>query len=154
MILANFTLFRTNFSAGGTDLDGYATWPLANVRASGFDGGFTGIAKPITAFPVEPTVDGNNAGSPAHNAYLSQRTDDPALQWLSIVEKVGYTGTWTISLTAKCVSDLGLASATASLTQDELIRILNHCHLYVKRNSDGAIQWVDILRASLSDYYS
>jgi uncharacterized membrane protein (DUF2068 family) len=61
----------------------------------------------------------------------------------------GTTGTVTIALTAKCVTDLGLASVTASLTEDQLVRILNDAHLYVQRTSDDAIQWVDMLEYTL-----
>lgn len=155
-VIATYTTFRATFATSSTqDVDGFEVWPLAKVRSGGFTGGFSGIGKPIQAFPI--TVSCNGGASDASDAttyawWLSQRTEDTASQWLSCVHStVGYSGTVTIALTAKCVTDLGLGSTTDSLTDDELRRILMHCYLYVQRASDDAIQWVDLLAETQSD---
>jgi hypothetical protein len=155
-VIANYTTFRAYFATAATlDVDGMEVWPVANVRASGFTGGFTGIGAPIQAFPITVSCNGgatDAADGTTYAWFLSQRTEDTAAQWMSIVHSTaGTSGTVTISLTAKCVTDLGLASATASLTDDELQRIVKHCHLYCQRQSDKAIQWVDILDKVHSD---
>lgn len=133
------------------DIDGYEIWPAAELRSGGFTGGFTGIPKPITSFPITVSVDGQANGAVAHNAFLSQRTDEPANRWLSITEATGKSGTWTIGLTSRAMLDLGLLTASDPVSVDQLIQILNRVHLYVQRISDDAIQWVDLLRASLAD---
>ncbi len=155
MILLRWTDFRHYFATSSTlGNDGVEEWPIASVRASGFTGGFTGIARPITAFPLTVSVNALAVdGGSAYNWYLSQRTDTASLQWISITQYSStQSGTVTIALTAKCVTDTGIASTTASLTEDELREILKHCTLYVQRVSDNAIQLVQLLQYTLSAY--
>lgn len=155
MILARWTDFRARFATSATTgPDGVEVWPIDEVRSGGFTGGFTGIARPITAFPL--TVSCNSQavdGGAAFDWYLSQRTDDSTLQWMSISQfSATQSGTVTIALTAKCVTDLGLGGTTATLTEDQLREILRHCTLYVQRVSDDAIQLVQLLQYTLSSY--
>lgn len=153
-VLATWPFFRHHFATSASvDPDGMPTWPIASVRAGGFTAGLSGIGRPIQAFPLTVSCNGgitDAAASDTYAWYLSQRTDDTAAQYMSIVHSTaGTSGTVTIALTAKCVADLALASATASLTEDQLVRILNDVHLYVKRRSDDAIQWLDVLEYTL-----
>jgi hypothetical protein len=155
MIIARWTDFRAIFATSSTlGPDGVEVWPLASVRASGFDGGLTGIDRPFSAFPLTVSCNAQAAdGGAAYNWYLSQRTDDSSLQWMSITQYSStQSGTVTIALTAKCVTDMGLAGVTASLDPDQLAEILKHCTLYVQRVSDDAIQLVQLLQYTLSSY--
>lgn len=155
MIILRWQDFRSRFATSSTiGVDGVEAWPVANVRASGFDGGLSGIGRPIAAFPL--TVSCNALavdGGAAFDWYLSQRTDDPTLQWISVAQySATQSGTVTLALTSECVSDLDLSDVDATLTEDQIIEILKHCTLYVKRLSDGAIQLVQLLQYTLSNY--
>lgn len=152
MILPNYTTFRAFFATSATlAADGLEVWPVAELRSGGFTGGFTGIAKPITAFPITISCNAQAAdGGAAFNWYLSQRTDDPTKQYLSITQlSATQSGSVVLALTSLAVSELGLGSATAAVGEAELIRILKHCDLYVQRVSDDAIQHVLLLQATL-----
>lgn len=151
MIVSNYSTFRALFATTTTRaLDGFELWPSASLEASGFDDGFTGIDTPILSFPITISVDGLANGAEAYHLWLSQRTEVAADQYLSIALASGKSGSWTISLTSKCVSDLGLGGATSTVTPDQLVEILRNCHVYVQRISDNAIQWVDLLRSTLA----
>jgi hypothetical protein len=155
MILLRWIDFRNAFAEDTTPgIDGAPAWPVDRVRADGFDDGFSGIGRPITAFPLTVSCDGQVTSTvDAFHWHLAQRTDDAALQWLSITQSdTAKSGTVTISLTSKCVTDMDLSGATASLNEDHLREILKHCSLYVVRTSDTAIQWVDLLQYTLSAY--
>ena len=155
-VVANYTTFRAWFATSATlDVDAMEVWPVANVRGAGFTTGVFGIGKPIQAFPITVSCNAGVSDATAGTTYawfLSQRTEDTAAQWLSCVETTaGTSGTVTISLTAKCVTDLALGGTTSSLTNDQLVRILKNVHLYVQRASDDLIQWVDLLNETQSD---
>ena len=162
MIIPSYAFMRTWFAIDpALTADGMERWPVELMRANGFDDGFTGIGKPIQAFPVTVScnggvVDASDANAPYH-WYLSQRTDDTTKQWVSIAHASSLnSGSVTLTLTALAVSDLGLGSATDSLTEDQLARITKNLHLYVQRKrtaagGDSAVQWVDIGRYTLSD---
>ena len=153
-VIASWPFLRSVFATSASvDADGMPTWPIAKVRSGGFTGGFTGIGRPIQAFPLTVSCNGGVSDAVASDTYywyLSQRTDDPTAQYMAVTHSTaGTSGTVTIALTAKCVTDLGLSGVTASLTEDQLVRILNDAHLYVKRTSDDAIQWVDMLEYTI-----
>ncbi len=155
MIIDRWTNFRYSFATSSTiGNDGVEVWPVEMVRANGFDGGFTGIPRPISAFPLTVSCNGQAAdGGAAFNWYLSQRTDDSSLQWISVTQLSGtQSGSVVLALTSKCVSDLGLAGVTVTLNEDQLREILKHCDLYVQRVSDDAIQLVQLLQYTLSAY--
>jgi hypothetical protein len=149
VLLYDYSTFRSVFATSSTpDAAGYETWPSASIRASGFDDGFTGIGvATVAAFPITITV----GGSVAHHAYLSQRTDDPTKQYLAIVDATSYPDAWTLSLTALAVSELGLASSVAAVTEENLKHILTDCTLYVQLVSNNAIQAIDLLDAAIVD---
>lgn len=150
IITSNWTTFRHHFATTSIlDDDGVEEWPLGRVRANGFDDGFTGIDIPITEFPIDVSVNSGANGALAYHVYLSQRTDEADNQYMSVTRKSGKSGTFTIALTANAVTELGLDDATDSLTTSQLIQLLKDCTLYVKRLSDGAIQLVNMLEATV-----
>jgi hypothetical protein len=155
VILLRWVDFRFAFNDDKTpDIDGVPVWPDQRVRDNGFDGGFSGIARPITAFPLTVSVDSEAVTTvDAFHWYISQRTDDASLQWLALSQSnPAQSGTVTISLTSKCVTDIGLDSATDPLSPDELREILKNVDLYVVRNVDFSIQWLSMLQHTLSPY--
>lgn len=156
MILLRWYDFRYAFvdDHGAIGPDGVPDWGHQRIRANGFDDGFSGIPRPISTFPLTVSCDSEAVTSvDAFHWYLSQRTDDASLQWLSITQSnPAQSGTVTLSLTAKCVSDMGLGSATDPLVEDQLIEILKHVSLYVCRTSDFAIQYVQLLPYTLSAF--
>lgn len=155
MILLRYYDFRYAFSPEPSQLDddGFPYWEPEVLHSPGFDDGFTGIPRPITAFPITVSIDSEaTTAVDTFHWYLSQRTDDSSLQWLSVTQSdPAKSGTVTIGLTAKCVTDMGLAGATSSLNEDQLREILKHCHLYVVEVSSSSIQWIDLLQYTLSD---
>ena len=148
------------------DPDGVEQFPgaLADtnlVRAGGFDGGITGTPTPFANATFYPTANSEAAdGAPdvdEYDWYLSQKTDDPAKQWLSIDRHVvlvggvpdgnSYSGTVDIFVTAQGVSELGIGG---SVTMEQTIQLFTHANLYCRRISDGAIQWLDLLNETMS----
>lgn len=151
MIVHSYTTFRALFATSATlGADGFEVWPSSMVRAAGFTGGFSGIDTPILSFPITISVNANAVGAEAYHFWLSQRTEVEASQYLTVARATGASGSWTIGLTAKAVADLGLADEEDSVTPDQLTEILRHCHVYVQRISDNAIQWCDLLQETLA----
>lgn len=155
MIYRSYSSFRYGFATSTVlrALDGYEYWPANMVRANGFDDGIA-IAKPITSMPFALSVDGLALGSTfLYDSYLSQRTDVTADQYLQVTEASGYTGSWLLDLTEMAREKFGLSPSAASVdvNEDQLIQALKHCAFYVKRQSDGAIQYLELLKATLAD---
>lgn len=151
MIVGNWATFRTVFADGGAPVgvDGVLEWEPVLMRQLGFDGGITGTPTPITAFPFTVTVDAGALGAMVYDAYLSQRTDDPGAQYLRLTHAAGTSGSWTIRLTTAGATALGLAAVTDAVTIDQLRVALKHATLYVRRQSDGSIQLLHLLDATL-----
>jgi hypothetical protein len=149
-VLPSYTTFRALFATTATpvDPDGYEPWPYATkMRSGGFTGGFSGILSfgtSAVAFPFTLSVDGQAVGAVAYDIYLSQRTDDTANQYFTLTEVSGKSGTWTLALTSVATSKLGLATATTALTPTQGAQATRNVHLYVRRLSDGAIQWASL----------
>lgn len=152
MIIKLYKDFRYRFSDTlAPSFDGREEWPTELVRANGFDAGFTGIPRPITAFPVTISCNGEAVdGGAAFDWYLSQRTDDWTNQYITVIQPGPLqSGTIELSLTGRALADLSLLTHTSQVSEEHLVRILTDNMLYVKRISDGAIQMVDLLRATL-----
>lgn len=151
MILGNWGTFRGVFADGGAPIDnsGIEEWEPALMRQLGFDGGITGTPTPITAFPFTVTVDGGGSGAMVYDAYLSQRTDQVGAQYLRLTTAAGKSGSWIVRLTAQGAAELGLSAVTDPVTIDQLRVILKHVTLYVRRQSDGSIQLLHLLDATL-----
>jgi len=132
--------------------DGAEVWPTALVRANGFSSTFVITQSPITLYPSQWTINNYVTDAAAGSSYtwfLRQRTDDPDLQWLQAVHADSTrTGTLYVTLTARAVSDLGIATSLTKLTASQQLRVLKSVTAFCKRNSDGAIQQIDVLRES------
>jgi hypothetical protein len=123
------------------------------VRSGGFDGGITGVPQPYALAAFHATVNGNAVdgvpGVDEYDWYLSQRTDTVAAQFLSIVPytlavaPATHSGTVTIQHTALATTELGLASPISDAQLRDLFRSTD---IYVRRRSDGAIQWMSLDR--------
>jgi hypothetical protein len=126
------------------DVDGLETWPIDNVRAGGFANTITGIDSTTTDFPVTISCDGEaNDSLELNDVYLSQRTDYGPSRYFSLTRVAGKSGTYTLALTAKAVSDLDI-EPEAALNADQMSRLLRYCTLYFRRHSDSAIQLLDL----------
>lgn len=146
MIVTNYASFRGTFALVGAliDFDGFEAWPLAKLRS----GGFTGLATPtISVFPFTMTVNGGAMdGGAAYDWWLSQRTDAPAAQPLTIAQAaLNKSGTVSIDVVSANVQALLPGVSSGDYAQgDNLALILKNCHIYVQRRSDKAIQWVTL----------
>lgn len=113
-------------------------------------------ASSIPALVFEPrafgqygyTIDGGGPdsvpGTDEYDWYLSQPTADAASQWLTIAQRAGSSSVVDIDISALGLSELGIGLPNP-LTTAQIIAVLRNCHLCVKRRSDSAIQWVDML---------
>lgn len=140
------------------DGDGVWTWPIDLVRKVG--SGFGDAGSTLTG--VTPWYDPGgsleiscNTGAPDavfgvddFDWYLSQRTDEQARQYLEI-ENFPADGGESFSGFVR-IRNAALADTFApnapSITPQVLKRLFRYAHLYVRRRSDGAIQWVDLHR--------
>lgn len=151
----NFTSSYTETSTLVSALyenDGMEEWPLANVRAGGFDDGFTPSVTPMTPFPLTLTVNGgitDAAAGTSYTWYLSQRTEVGASQHFTIAHAdTAKTGTVTLTLTSTAVADLGLSATTDSLNVGQRVKLLRGVYVFCQRASDKAIQIVHLLPLS------
>ncbi len=145
-------------------IDALEEWPgpfsqtTDKVRSGGFSGG---ISVTETAGTGELVATVNNfatdaiPGADEYDWYLSQRTDDPTKQYLEIsrygIESTsgdGYSGTVQINKTALANTELGSWSLSSPMTPDQRRGLYAFCDLYVRRRSDGAIQWLSLDRWS------
>ncbi len=154
MVLLTFPGFRAAFSPSGNDGDGYPTWPVDKVRITGFNAGLTGIPRPITAFSTGLVISCNGVavdGGAAFDWYLSQRTDDPARQYLAMRQHTDTrSGTVLLTTTATGRAAVGMALPNSPINEDQATRLFKDVTLYVRRVSDGAIQLVQFLPYTLA----
>lgn len=143
-ILGTYGQFRAVFATSALLAnDGYRIWPVANVNQAGF----TGLTKPSSAgfnpFPMTLHATGSLVadsvfGTDQYDWYVSQRTDDPARQMLSITQYPPTTSTYSGSIVIDVTS---LATSTFGTgTEDAMVGILRHVDIYVQRRSDDLIQ--------------
>ena len=132
--------------------DGAEKWPLDLVRAAGFSSTFVLSPLKITQLPALLTVNGlatDAVAGSSYRWYVRQRTDDAAVKWLDpTIPDMTRTGSLVLSLTDKAVADMGLASKTSKLTAEQQVRLLRNVTIFCRRDSDGAIQFVDLLQLS------
>ncbi len=127
------------------------------VRAGGFTGGFQGLgsggAVPFydgTPLSISVNAFAADPGPPQFDWYLSQRTDDPAKQYLAIhqahdnVDGTTNSGTVQLGHTALATAELAISGIPSV---DQVMQLFRFCDLYCRRRSDGAIQWTNPLRA-------
>ena len=147
----------TSSLTGATyETDGAETWPTALVRANGFSSTWSLLPRPVTICPAQLTVNGlatDAVAGSSYRWYLRQRTDNAADQWLALAHANPLaTGTVAISITDAGVAALGLATATTKMSADQQVRLLRNVTVYCRRDSDGAIQFVDLLTLSHGAY--
>ena len=134
------------------EADGMAQWPRAKMHTAGFDAQPTVSARPFSPMPITLSCNGGVTDATAgttYKWYLSQRTDVVANQRLLLTHPdAASTGTVQLELTALAVSSLDLGATTDPLNVGQRTLLLKHCHLYVQRASDRAIQFYDLGRIS------
>lgn len=144
-----------SFVSAFHDVDGLETWPVAIVRSGGFSGGITGTPTPYALTQFELTCNAGAADAvpwtDEYDWYFSQRTDDPAKQLLVATRKPfsggdTYSGTIQVVHTALALTELGF-TGVSDFTPQLVVHLFKNVHAYVRRKSDGAIQWLDVLRA-------
>jgi hypothetical protein len=157
----------TTLGAGGSrvadgrfiDPDGIEGWPVANVRAGGFDAGFTGFTVPYDGNPMTITINAGAAdaspGVDEYDWYLSQRTDEASNQYFTIVQAPdsggqSFSGSVVLDITTLAQTEFGITPGTI-LTSAQLVNLFRKMSLYVQRRSDDAIQWVDLLRVQVAN---
>ena len=150
MICINWTTFRAAFNPGGAvGADGVEVWPVANVRAGSFGGAIASAAfasHGVVAWPIVLTVnalaqDASPAYDEQYDWYVSQRTDDAASQYLVVSPVAKSSG--SISIAYDPTNTAKLLPGIATPSDDNSIALLfKHVHVYCRRRSDGAIDWV------------
>jgi len=149
------------FEAVHVDVEGIETWPILLVKTvAGFGlagSTLTGIPKPLTTV-IAITVTCNAGAADAalgvdeYDWYLSQRTDQLASQPLLMVQVPDSGGqSFSGSVQIDINPTLGYLPS-GQLNSEDLIAIFKHCHLYVQRRADKAIQWVDLLKEMVANY--
>jgi len=142
------------------DPDGVEEWPggLAGelghtelVRAAGFDtgllAGFSGTYGDTMVVSANTLAADAVKGTDEYDWYLSQRSDDVAKQYLYTVQMPttatnSYSGTIYIAYTALAQTELDFT--TPPLSTSVVQALYRHVHVYCRRRSDGAIQWLDL----------
>lgn len=132
------------------DDDGHPTWPVANLRAGGFDGGIVVTGAPIVLgdwlYPYVDLSADSTYGVDEYDWYVSQQSDDPDAQ-LWEVRRLIHTATETYSggirmrTTALATSEF---PGITTVTPDVAAILLRNVHVYCRRRSDGAVQWLDL----------
>ena len=177
MIYATYNQFRNGF-ATSTDLDitGRKVWPVDKLQTSfsfefpgaGVTGGtglvILGLSSDVSkaavhgaTFPWKLTMNGDLKdavfGVDEWDWYLSQRTDDPARQYLTMYRIDNEAGPDLDPKTTSGRVRLGLTSLGTStfgttLTPGQLSRLFESVYVYVQRRSDDFI-WVFDIRKIL-----
>lgn len=134
------------------DVDGFETWPVAQLRAGGFDDGITGLpAVPNLSATIMLTCNaqGYDAvnGVDEYDWYVSQRSDETSGQFWAVSAAPGDAGSrsGTIKLDATAVATTEYPAMTL-VTPAALSSCFRNVHVYCRRRSDGAIQWLDTYR--------
>lgn len=152
------------------DPDMYPTFALSSVRKAG--SGFGNNGTTVVGFPnpidlssgtysmeitCNATAPDGSFGVDEYNWYLSRRTEDVASHFINIAQKPpgasSYSGTVIITPTALAISFLASVVGPKN-TPPVIRRCFKNMHLYVRRLSDGAIQWVDLYRAVQNPIYA
>lgn len=148
MIIVDYSTFRHHFAtAAAVDVAGYEVWPVAKVRSGGFSGlqatlPTTLVSDPNTAFPF--TITCNAEASDAvkwtdeYDWYLSQRTDDPNKQMLTLYRIDNMPATTESGRCGLTLTAVGL-NAYPTLGAEKLHELFADVTVYVKRRSDNAI---------------
>jgi hypothetical protein len=135
------------------DVGGFERWPVDLVdhpplpQIEGADLPYDGT--PMTIH-VGAGVDAT-PGVDEADWYVSQRSDDPAKQYLAVTQTAaspGQTRSKAIDLihTPLAESEFGVALGVRP-TPDQLINLFRYVHIYFRFRSSSRIKWVDLLKA-------
>lgn len=162
-ILTTYAQFRATFATSATiGTDGFLVWPGAEVEP------VTGLMMEpeITSFPHLIQVDDTQDPSPGvdrYDWYVSQRTDDPAKQYLTVARNDSlpqtYSGQVVIGLTALAVSllfdpdDPPVPSVAFDppLTPAQILALFTDVDVYVQDKATNAIQHLKLLEVMTGD---
>ena len=175
MIIPRFTDFRHRFATTTTlGPGGYEPWPVALQDAAlaiNVDDGVDSLRAPPAILSVNGGAADAVSGVDEYDWYLSQRTDDPEIQALSLVSTPGASSTITINLTAWWTTTRSLQAFPGSPgnpsadppvapipagynpSNSDHVRVLyRHCYIYVSRKADKAWAMLDISKALLGEH--
>lgn len=143
-IYTTYAQFRTGFAVSATiGLDGFPLWPGNLVEDIGT------IVPPstITVFPFEIDFDDSMDPTPGvdrYDWYVSQRTDDPTRQYLTVSRNDDLpdtqSGRISVGLTA-----LGSSRFSVPLSVSDILELFTDVDVYVKTKADNAIHHVLLL---------
>lgn len=167
-IWPNYTTFRFRFSVTGIidPITGYEEWPEANVNTAGFN--TLTVQRPITtgAFHItcNAAVPGNTTSGVAdavlgvadYNWWISLRSDDPALQAITVVQDdPTKSGTllfgFNLPLAKTLVNNDDLLLTTPLTDELTIYTLYRNVWVYAQRVSDDLIVARNLLDASLAD---
>jgi hypothetical protein len=146
-----------SMEAFDVDPGGAESWPTELVRAAGFDGGIDGIPSPYTgagAFTMTANALAADAvfGVDDFDWYFSQRTDNSSLQYFTptaipLAGVQSFSGSLRLFTNpANILQGIGWDSSPSTLTPSIIVKLFKYLDVYVRRRSDGAIQWSNFLR--------
>jgi hypothetical protein len=157
LILNSYVSMRAVFATSATlAADGHLVFPEDEIAEQAWS--LSGATRYTATFSFPKRVQMWPVGGVAvetgqdHHAYLSQRSDVAANQWLSLGEYNTVTDVWNLTLTTVAVNALGLASKESVLSEPNLRRILKNVYLYTQRISDNSIRVADLTSMVFSDY--
>jgi len=167
-IWPDYSTFRFRFSVTGVPdaITGYEAWPAANVNTAGFN--TLTVPRPITVGAFHVTCNAVTPGDTTsgaadavlgvadYNWWVSLRSDDPALQAITVVQDdATKSGTllFGFNLTKARILVNNPSLTTATLLNDELTlyTLYRNVWVYAQRVSDDLIVARNLLDASLSD---
>lgn len=150
MIITKYRTFRRVFAEPGAQLarDGFPEFPVALVRANGFENTITVSA--LTSFPLDITCNAEAADAvknvDEYDWFVSQRTDVQA-NWPFTVTRIpagtveSYSGSIRLEPSAATEAEFPEPFTLAVVEQ-----LWFQVDVYVKRRSDGAIQRFSMLK--------
>ena len=130
--------------------DGAEQWPRDLVRANGFEDTIV-VPEPTVSMPLSLTCNGgltDAADADSYDWYVSQRSEEPLRRYFNVTQlDVTKSGSIRLALGSVAQSELGIIVAS-TLTAATRPRVFAKVYVFCRRASDGAIQIVDMLRAS------
>ena len=151
MSIVNFSTFRA-LTGGVPDLLGLPTWPVASMRAGGFDTGFVmtlGVASPFeTTITCTEYATDAVAGVDEYDWWFSQGAASGGPFIVSRRDAPPDTSSGSIKLE---LAPWALALYPDPFDLSAIEVLFFQVSAYVRRRSDGAIQRLDLL-SFLRDY--
>jgi hypothetical protein len=151
MAILNYDAFRELANPGGTlASDGLPEWPVASLRAGGFDDGFD--IEPTDSFPLTVTCNAGAADAvdevDEYDWFVSQGGETAGVGSGHFVVTRA-TSLDPITLSGSIVLDLTAAAEVlfpAPFSVSSIEVLFFGVDVYVRRKSDGSIQYLDLRR--------